>query len=49
VRATSGREVLDDAAVKAVRRWRFSPARRAGDPIARRTELAVRFRLDEAP
>lgn len=32
----------------AVKRWRFEPATKEGSAIARQTELAVRFRLDEA-
>jgi protein TonB len=47
VRATSGHEVLDRAAVAAVRKWRFAPARRAGQPILSRADLTVRFRLDD--
>ena len=47
VHATSGRPVLDDAAVRAVKRWRFAPATKEGDAIPRQTELAVRFQLDE--
>ena len=47
VRATSGHELLDEAAVKAVGRWRFSPATKAGRPIASLADLTVRFRLDD--
>ncbi len=48
VRATSGHEDFDDAAVQAVKKWRFSPARRAGVPVASFHDVRIRFRLDEA-
>lgn len=36
---------LDQRAVEAVRRWRFSPARRRGSPVDVLVEVAVDFRL----
>ena len=36
---------LDEAAVAAVRRYRFSPARRASKPVAVRMRWLLRFQL----
>jgi TonB family protein len=36
---------LDERAVEAVRQWRFSPARRLGQPVDVFVEVAVEFRL----
>jgi TonB family protein len=36
---------LDDAALEAVRRWRFSPATRDGRPVPCRMQIPVGFRL----
>lgn len=46
---SSGHDVLDEAAVRAVRQWRFRPATRWGRPIASRQRLRVTFRLKEGP
>ena len=43
---SSGHRVLDAAAVRAVRSWRFAPARRGGRPVAATVRLPVRFALD---
>jgi len=45
---SSGRSELDEAAVKAVERWRFVPARDSsnGQPVACITTVAVVFRLN---
>jgi protein TonB len=45
VARSSGSRLLDDAAVDAVRRWRFAPARRAGVPVAGSVEVPILFRL----
>ncbi|HYW78109.1 MAG TPA: energy transducer TonB [Thermoguttaceae bacterium] len=45
--STSGHSVLDAAAVRAVRTWRFQPAMRGGRPAATTVRLPVRFALDE--
>ena len=45
VKESSGHPDLDEAAADAVRRWRFTPARRGDDPIAMWVELPVDFRL----
>lgn len=46
VRASSGHEVLDDAARSTVRRWKFVPAKRAGEPVAAWVLIPISFRLD---
>ena len=45
VAASSGHAVLDGAAVRAVRTWRFAPAERGGRPTAATVRLPVRFAL----
>ena len=47
VLSSSGYDVLDDAALDAIRRWRFQPARRAGRPVAEEIEIPVRFALKD--
>lgn len=42
---SSGHAMLDDAAVKAVKRWRFIPAARAGTPVDYWLHIPIRFRL----
>ncbi|MGD8395726.1 MAG: M56 family metallopeptidase [Candidatus Eiseniibacteriota bacterium] len=37
-----------DSALEAARQWRFEPASRAGEPIALRIKIPVKFRLDGA-
>lgn len=46
IKESSGHPMLDDAAVEAVRRWRFSPARSAGRAVAAAVEIPVRFALE---
>jgi periplasmic protein TonB len=48
VRSTSGSAAFDSAAVKAVKRWRFSPATKGGTPVASFFDVRVRFRLEDA-
>jgi protein TonB len=45
LRRSSGNEILDNAALRAVRNWRFEPARSEGRPIRARVEVPVRFAL----
>jgi protein TonB len=45
VQSGSGYDLLDRAAVNAVRRWRFKPARRAGADVAGRVLVPVEFHL----
>lgn len=42
---TSGRDVLDEAALDAVLGWRFEPARYDGEPVAGRRDVRIRFEL----
>lgn len=46
---TSGFEVLDRAAMRAVRRWEFHPARNGDRTVASWVEVPVSFRLEEDP
>ncbi|HYE00993.1 MAG TPA: energy transducer TonB [Alphaproteobacteria bacterium] len=46
VAISSGSRLLDEAALKAVRDWRFTPATLGGEPIAARVKVPVTFRLD---
>ena len=45
VRASSGFPLLDEAALKAVQRWKFKPARIGSVPVDSRVEIPVRFEL----
>lgn len=47
VSSSSGREVLDNAALKAVERWLFEPARRGDVPITSTMTLSVVFKLEK--
>lgn len=46
VRETSGYDDFDSVAAQAVKKWRFSPARRAGQAVASFHDVRVRFRLE---
>lgn len=46
VLTSSGHSLLDKAAVDAVKKWRFSPARKNGAPIPGEAEITVEFRLE---
>ncbi len=46
VRATSGSDRLDHAAIEAVKRWRFSPARRGAETIAAWALVPITFQLE---
>jgi len=46
VRTSSGYERLDRAAVEAVRRWRFAPARRGAQTVAAWALVPILFQLD---
>ena len=43
VSRSSGRKVLDDAAVKAIRRWTFRPARDGNIPIRSEVVIPLKF------
>ena len=45
VDASSGSSRLDRAAVEAVRRWRFVPAHRGGEPVAGWVVVPIAFSL----
>lgn len=49
VEVSSGFSRLDEAAVAAVRAWRFVPATRAGVVVEMRHQIPVRFELDLGP
>ncbi len=44
---SSGYSRLDDAAVDAIRRWRFAPALQAGQPVAAWVEVRIPFVLEK--
>jgi len=48
VERSCGHSVLDRAASRTVKRWRFTPARRAGVPAASQVRIPVRFRLEDS-
>lgn len=48
VRNTSGHADFDNAALEAVRKWKFSPARRGGIAVAGFFDVRVRFHLNDA-
>ena len=45
VKAVSGQSVLSDAAITAVRQWRFKPQVRAGKPVEMQTRVTLNFRV----
>lgn len=47
IRRSSGYRLLDDAAVEAVREWRFVPASRGGSPVAGAVDVPVSFKLTD--
>lgn len=48
VEQSSGYQLLDRAALKAVRHWRFQPERRGDLPVKSKVAVPVRFRLEES-
>jgi protein TonB len=46
VLGSSGHAALDGAALRAVRRWRFEPARQNGMPVFATVTVGITFRLD---
>jgi periplasmic protein TonB len=48
VESSSGFRVLDDAAVRAVSKWRFAPARIGSIPIASTAKVPIRFQLSNS-
>jgi protein TonB len=47
VEHSSGHEILDDAAIDAVKQWRFIPARRGETPVASAVLVPIVFSLRE--
>jgi periplasmic protein TonB len=45
VERSSGYDILDQAAVDSVKRWRFRPARRNGEPVTASVRVPIRFAL----
>jgi protein TonB len=45
VKRSSGHSMLDRSALKTVRKWRFIPAKRAGEPIRIWAEVPIKFDL----
>jgi len=46
VATSSGREVLDESAVRTVKRWTFTPAMRGAEPVDSELTLSIVFKLD---
>ncbi len=44
---SSGFELLDEAAIKAIEKWRFKPATQDGEPISQWVSIPITFRLSE--
>ena len=44
---SSGYQLLDQAALEAVRYWRFQPERIGDIPIESKVTIPIRFRLEE--
>ena len=47
VASSSSFPTLDEAAGRAVRRWRFEPAQRAGLPVVAHVDVPIVFRLQD--
>ncbi len=47
VKKSSGYEILDESALRAVKDWRFDPATRRGVPFEMTVEIPVRFELSQ--
>lgn len=47
VKESSNFKVLDEAAVEAVHKWLFSPAKRGGTPVTSWVVIPIRFQLIE--
>ncbi len=44
---SSGYEILDHAAIQTVKTWRFTPARRLGQPVTQRFLVPIKFSLED--
>ncbi|MBT3361045.1 MAG: TonB family protein [Rhodospirillales bacterium] len=47
IASSSAHRMLDEAALKALQKWRFEPARRAGIPVEAPVEIPIAFRLHD--
>jgi protein TonB len=47
VNQSSGSEALDQAALQAIKRWRFSPARYGDKPVESWVKVPIDFRLTD--
>ncbi len=47
IRESSGYQLLDEAVLQAVKKWRFAPATQNGNPVASFHDVRVRFRLTD--
>lgn len=47
VQQSSGHELLDEAAVEAVKNWSFIPAKRGDTPVASTVSVPIKFKLSE--
>lgn len=47
IKKSSGFESLDKAALKAIQKWKFTPAKHLGRSVTSEIELPVRFRLEK--
>ena len=43
---STGYELLNRAAIRAIQKWRFEPARQKGKPIASCIQIPVQFKID---
>lgn len=49
IQTSSGHEILDEAALEAVRQWHFVPAKRGGQPVDSLVNVPINFNLLETP
>lgn len=47
IERSSGYAVLDEAALATIKRWRFRPAQRGGQPVDATLNVPITFRLQE--
>ncbi len=47
IERSSGYAVLDEAALASIKRWRFRPAQRAGQPVDATLNVPITFKLQE--
>ena len=44
---SSGYRLLDEAALEAIKQWRFTPAKRGGIPVAGSVDIPISFKLED--